>query len=364
MSEENMNSLQYKVRSVSLLNYINEVIAGRYILDAYFQRNLVWRDVHNRDFIETILLGFPFPQIFISKGKIDVEKMATISCIVDGQQRTNAILKFIKNEFPVKNRYFNELSPDEKNDFFKYEIALIELDLENDDPVVKEIFQRINRTSNSLTTIEKLASEYSTSEFLLVARLLCNSIDINRKLSDDEGGEYSDFKEDPNIPESFYVWANTKKVKAFQRLISNKKIYTAMDIQRKVHLMHVLNLMSTYLFSFFNRNEKSFLALDELSINFDKKDELVDVFEERANLILKMRLDNFWFKKANIFSLIIALATANLDDIAVEKLEENLNIFALNPGDEYKLAAAEAVNNKKERLFRHNAILQLVNNSR
>lgn len=356
-----MNTLQYKVRSVSLLNYINEVRAKRYILDAYFQRNLVWRDVHNRDFIETILLGFPFPQIFISKGKIDIEKMATISCVVDGQQRTNAILKFINNEFSVKNKYFSDLSQDEKNEFFKYEIALIELDLENDDPKVKDIFQRINRTSNSLSTIEKLASEYSTSEYLLVARLLCDSIDIKTSINDDNE---MDFKEDPNIPESFYVWANTKKVKSFQKLINSKKIYTSMDIQRKVHLMHVLNLMSTYLFSFFNRNEKSFSALDELSIDFDSKDALVDEFEETANIILKMKLDNFWFKKANIFSLIIALAITNKVGIFIEKLEENLNKFALNPSEEYKLAAAEAVNNKKERLFRHNAIGNLIDNSR
>lgn len=360
---KNMSSLQYKVRSVSLLNYINEVMAERYILDAYFQRNLVWRDVHNRDFIETILLGFPFPQIFISKGKIDVDKMATISCIVDGQQRTNAILKFINNEFAVKNKYFRDLSQDEKNEFLKYEIALIELDLENDDPKVKEIFKRINRTSNSLTTIEKLASEYSTSEFLLVARLLCNSIDINRKFVDSDGMEYSDFKEDPNIPESFYLWAINKKVKSFQRLINNKKTYTSMDIQRKVHLMHVLNLMSTYLFSFFNRNERSFLALEELCVNFEQKDVLVDAFEETANLILKMKLDSFWFKKANIFSLIIALATNNIRNIVIEKLEDNLNKFALNPGDEYKLAASEGVNNKKERLFRHNEILNMINHS-
>ncbi len=162
--------IDYRVRSVSLLNLVNDVKKGRLIPDAYFQRNLVWRDIHNKDFIKTILLGYPFPQIFISKGKIDVASMSTVSCIVDGQQRTNAIIKYIDNEFDVDGKYFQDLTETEKSDFLKYEIAVIELDLENDDPKVQEIFQRINRTSNSLTIIEKMASEYSTSEFMLVAK--------------------------------------------------------------------------------------------------------------------------------------------------------------------------------------------------
>ena len=60
--------VDYRVRSISLLDLVNDVRSGKLIPDAYFQRNLVWRDVHNKDFIKTILLGYPFPQIFISKG--------------------------------------------------------------------------------------------------------------------------------------------------------------------------------------------------------------------------------------------------------------------------------------------------------
>lgn len=79
------------------LDLVNDIKNGKLIPDAYFQRNLVWRDIHNKDFIKTILLGYPFPQIFISKGKVNVANMTTTSCIVDGQQRTNAITQFIDN---------------------------------------------------------------------------------------------------------------------------------------------------------------------------------------------------------------------------------------------------------------------------
>lgn len=77
--------IDYRVRSISLLSLRNELKAERLVPDAYFQRNLVWREIHKKEFIKTILLGLPFPQIFISKGKVDVDTMSTISCIVDGQ---------------------------------------------------------------------------------------------------------------------------------------------------------------------------------------------------------------------------------------------------------------------------------------
>ncbi len=77
--------IKYHVRSRDLVSIYNEIKAKRLIPDAYFQRNLVWRDIHKQDFIKTILLGYPFPQIFISKGIVDVTAMQTTSCIVDGQ---------------------------------------------------------------------------------------------------------------------------------------------------------------------------------------------------------------------------------------------------------------------------------------
>ena len=147
--------IQYQVRSVQLLNLINDLISEKLVSDPFYQRNLVWRDLHKQDFIQTILLGFPFPQIFISKGKIDLEKRISIASIVDGQQRCNAILGYVNNQFQVNNHFFDDLSPDEKAVFFKYEVAVIELDLDHKDPKIKEIFQRINRTSSSLTGIEK-----------------------------------------------------------------------------------------------------------------------------------------------------------------------------------------------------------------
>ena len=352
--------IEYRVRSVSLLNLVNDVRKEVLIPDAYFQRNLVWREVHNKDFIKTILLGFPFPQIFISKGKVDVETMSTVSCIVDGQQRTNAIIRFIENEFDVDGKFYGDLSESEKSDFLKYEVAVIELDLENDDPKVQEIFQRINRTSNSLTAIEKMASEFSTSEYMLVAKLLGNQISL------DHNEESDDFKEDPNIPKEYFTWAKNQDVSSFVELITNRNIYTARDLAKKAHLMHILNMMSTYLSDFFNRNDKTNDFLNDYALTFDEKDEIVEVFEKTANLILALDLapKSYWNNKSNIFSLIVAIANLINDvEFDTKKLKLELELFESDIPTDYKLASTEAVNNKRERELRNSYIMKILNKS-
>ena len=98
-----MNKIKYQIRTIALLNIFNDIEAGKLVPNAYFQRNLVWRDIHKNDFIETILDGYPLPQIFISRGKLDLSTRTLISCIVDGQQRISTIVEYVRDKFPVKD---------------------------------------------------------------------------------------------------------------------------------------------------------------------------------------------------------------------------------------------------------------------
>jgi hypothetical protein len=349
--------VEYRVRSVSLLNLANDITNGRLIPDAYFQRNLVWREVHKREFIETILLGYPFPQIFISKGKVNVETMSTVSCIVDGQQRCNAIIEFIDGKFDVAGKRYGDLSGDAKAEFLKYEIAVIELDLENTDPRVQEIFQRINRTSTSLTSIEKLASQYSTSEYMLTAKLLSDQITLGPRDEDD-------FSEDPNIPPTFYDWAREQHVKHFVRLLNEKGIFNAYEIARKTNLMHVLNIMAAIIGGFSNRNEKAQQHLDDYALEFPERDALVRDFERAATFILKLglRAKSYWLNKANMFSLVVAIvnlqrAGADLDPIRVRAL---FDAFEAAIPEDYRLAATEGVNSTRARQLRNKYLVELL----
>ncbi|MCL6411682.1 DUF262 domain-containing protein [Pantoea agglomerans] len=355
--------ISYKIRSTSLLNLINDLRNGLLIPDAYFQRNLVWREIHKKDFIKTILLGFPFPQIFISRGKVDVEKMATVSCIVDGQQRTNAVSSFINDDFDVDGRFYSQLSEDEKSNFLKYDVAIIELDLDNNDPKVKDIFQRINRTSNSLTAIEKLASEYATSDFMLTAKLLSDQIDPLAKDNDD------DLKEDPNIPSYFYDWAKTKKISKFRDLFVSKGIFNAREISRKNHLMHMLNIMSSVMGPLYGRNEKAVDNLSEYTIGFipDLANELVDNLELCAELILSLKIPkkSIYMNKTGFFSLVVALYpfVKEKSQIDVTKLKAALEHLELNQSPEFKLAMTEALNNRPQRSIRHEYIHEAISST-
>ena len=102
--------IKYNVRSRQLVDLVSEVKRNKLILSPPFQRNLVWRTIHKIDFIKTILLGYPFPQIFLAKGELNVEELSTTSVVVDGQQRMNSILEFIENEYPVDGKYYRDLS--------------------------------------------------------------------------------------------------------------------------------------------------------------------------------------------------------------------------------------------------------------
>ncbi len=349
--------IKYNVRSRQLIDIVNDIMTRRIILSPFFQRNLVWRTIHKIDFIETILMGLPFPEIFIAKGDLDIDAMTTTSCIVDGQQRLNSIVEYIQGKFEVKGRKYEELSPEEKENFLKYEIAVIELDIQHDDPSIQELFKRLNRTYYSLSNIEKISTEYAASEFMLVAKYLCKEIS-------NETNEEEEIFPDPNITKEFKEWMNITKVKNFNKLILDMDIFSNYEISRQVHLNFVLNILGTIQNGFFNRNvDKS--ILDVNADIFYEKDEITNRLEEVANKILKVKFKkkSYWYNKANMYSIIIAFynnysEVELMDNIEIKNKFED---FEVNLPTEYKISAKEGVNNKKERLLRNKYIERLLN---
>jgi predicted RNA-binding Zn ribbon-like protein len=196
----------------------------------------------------------------------------------------------------------------------------------------------------------------------LHAKLLANEIEL------DFNATQEDLREDPNIPKEFFVWAKKQKVNKFQSLMTEKGIFTSRDIARKVHLMHILNMMSTVLTDFFNRNEKTTSLLNDYGIDFYDKDEIISKFEKTAETILKLKLKqkSIWYNKSNSYSLIIALAKLGdeIDYLDIEKLKSNLEQFEQNIPVDFKLASTEGVNNKKERELRNTYVTQILDDSK
>lgn len=375
--------IPYQIRSVQLINLVRDIKGGNLISDSYFQRNLVWRETHKKDLVKTILDEFPFPLIFISKGKIDIEKMQSVSCIVDGQQRCDAIVSYIDNKFSVDGKYFRDFSEDEKSKFFKYEIPVCELDLLNDDKRVLEIFKRINRTSNSLTGIEKQASEFGASYYMLVCKLLTGQIlslaDVENlddfivieneeeqsNLDLDEIPTKENFRIDPNVPDEFIEWARTVDCTWYKALITSPKIFTSLEISRKVNLQYTLNILTTYLAGFYNRNKMVNEYLADYIDEFVQKDQIVQKFNSIAKYYLDLNLknDSIWFNKANFFSLFVVFLNTDFNYLLENKesIEKNLNSFAiLQEYKDYQILAKEGVNNLKERRLRNKYIEKFI----
>ena len=363
------NSLKYQVRSREIVDLVSAMRSNRLTLSAYFQRNLVWRDTHKRDFIDTILMGFPFPQVFLARGPINLETMNASTCVVDGQQRLTAIREFIAGDLEVNGKKFTDLPDRTREEFLKYEVPVIDFDLEASDPRLKDIFKRLNRTFYALSTIEKIASEYSASQFLLVARILSGDFtseaaqderEIEEDMFPDQAAEdearleKNAFLVDPGVEDSTLQWLNERADGPFSQLMGEEKIFSYYEAQRKVPLMFVLNLMATLIAGYFNRNAKVKDYLERYNSEFPQADDIIDRLNTAARHVVSMNLPDrsMWWNKANFFSLCVEVAK-NLDTLRpASEGSAALLAFEQNVPEDYSLAAREAVNNRNQRLLR------------
>ena len=75
------------------------------IVDRSYQRKKVWGPKDNVRLIETILLNLIIPEIFLWDSETAPDTGKTITHIVDGQQRINAIFDFIAGKFKLQKKY-------------------------------------------------------------------------------------------------------------------------------------------------------------------------------------------------------------------------------------------------------------------
>jgi len=130
-----------------------------------FQRNPVWTDKQSSFLIDSILKGYPIPEIYLQE-KVDAEGR-TITVVVDGQQRINSFLRFVAGEFSIDESQstrwggmsFEDLSKEEKIAFFKYKFVVRVLpDVDEDE--IRSVFQRINQNNVALNSQELRQSTY------------------------------------------------------------------------------------------------------------------------------------------------------------------------------------------------------------
>ncbi|WP_298019955.1 DUF262 domain-containing protein [uncultured Dysosmobacter sp.] len=140
--------------------------AGELEMSPPFQRNPVWTDKQKSYLIDSVLNGYPIPEIYIQE-KISADGRRKY-IIVDGQQRIRSVLGFIAGEFEISEGEsdkwsmcsFEDLSEADRINFYSYRFVVRTLPDITDDEI-RSIFQRINKNNVALNAQELRQSTYN-----------------------------------------------------------------------------------------------------------------------------------------------------------------------------------------------------------
>jgi len=259
-----------------------------------FQRKFVWNKAHKEKFIDTILNGYPFPEVYIAQEGIDVVTIQNQEVVVDGQQRLSTIVQYIdeedgSKEFGKTVKKYKDLTDGEKRDFLNYEVVFRSLG-DIDPESIIEIFKRINLTQYNLNQVEIQNAVYD-GEFISAAKEILESIDLSFL---------------PTFSES--------------------------EILRMADLYFILLLMSTIENrGYFHRDSKieDFITKynDDYENYHDVKTRLISTIEKI--MAFKLEPDSIWYRKSNLFTLIIEMY--NLEgNIDITKFKEKILEFEKN----------------------------------
>lgn len=144
----------------TVAEYVSQMKTGDIRVNKEYQRSsTVWPAAARSYLIDTILLGFPVPKLSLYQ-KTDLRKRTTIKEIVDGQQRSQAVLDFFENKLRLsghstfRNKIFEQLEPKYQEQFLSYPLSA-DIFSAATQPEIREVFRRINSYNVPLNAAEK-----------------------------------------------------------------------------------------------------------------------------------------------------------------------------------------------------------------
>lgn len=157
-------------------------------IDNSYQRNFIWSSKHQIQLMESILIGYPVPEIYLYNTGTDENTGNTKYAIIDGQQRCSSIFKYISNAFKlnenqlnknsanfenIKNRLFKDLEIDDKKAIWSYifSVRIVRNSVEHE-KIVK-MFLRLNSNNMTLNPQELRNAEFE-GEFMKLSSSLSN----------------------------------------------------------------------------------------------------------------------------------------------------------------------------------------------
>lgn len=177
---------------------INDILSweenGELTVSPKYQRNKVWNLNAKSYLIDTIIKGYPIPQIFIRQ-QIDIASRKTVREVIDGQQRITAMIEFNEGLFKIQKSHnkdfggltYAELPDDAKESFLNYNIS-VEIIKLKDDAKIYEMFARLNTNNMALNKQELRNAQYWGEFKVFVLRKTSDfkSVFIDKKIFKDK----------------------------------------------------------------------------------------------------------------------------------------------------------------------------------
>ena len=126
-----------------------------------YQREFVYNDKKRNAVIDTINKGFPLNVMYWAKNDDGTFE------VLDGQQRTISFCQYVNGSFSINNRFFHNLTDDEKEKILNYDLDIYICD--GSDKERLDWFRTINISGEKLTDQELLNINY-TGEWLSDAK--------------------------------------------------------------------------------------------------------------------------------------------------------------------------------------------------
>ncbi|MFM0497267.1 DUF262 domain-containing protein [Paraburkholderia caledonica] len=255
--------------SLKIRQIITQMKAGSLLPRPEFQRRLVWTSEDKIRFIDTILRGYPFPEIYVANGETNVDTGEGTQLLVDGQQRVSAIYAYFHGDpstFDLSVPAYAQLEKEQKEGFLNYDVAVRDLGPVNYEEII-EVFKRINSTKYSLNDIEINNAVYAGELMRFAAGF----------------AEHEFFDE--------------------------HKVFRAADIKRMGDVRFVLQVTITMMTGYFNRDEPFEDYLQRFNDHFPERDEygkrLIDVFAyiDECGFPQRSRL----WKRSDLFTALVEI---------------------------------------------------------
>lgn len=244
---------------------------GRLVLRPDFQRKFVWTVEHQEAFIDTILNGLPFPEIYVCEGDVDVQKLRTTRLVIDGQQRLTTIRNFIEgrhDHVPIRIAPYQSMSNEQKQDFLSYQIVMRDLG-KIDEDTTREIFRRINLTKFKLDDIEIHNAVYD-GHFIQAAKTILDNVSLE---------QYGVLRES--------------------------------EFTRMADLHFILLVMATLENGgYFAQDREVEPKVSGFNEGYPNKDYMISLLIKSFATIrdLDLPVDSMWFRKSNFFTLVVETA--------------------------------------------------------